>query len=455
MTAVLIMLTILGLVGWAIRQNVPIWQRNPMRQGDSAAPKTVLVTGATGFIGRALVRTLVARGDRVVALTRHPAKTRDLFGPLVEVVDRLDVLPAARRIDAIVNLAGEPLAGRWTAARKRRALASRLGVTEAVLTLVRRLETRPAVLINGDTVLTEASAPRRVFMSDLCRLWEERAEQATTLGVRVCSLRIGLVLGTDGGAMRPLALATRCGAGMVMGSGRQIVSWIHRDDLVGLTLLALDRSDMTGPINAVAPNPVSHRAFMRQLGSALHRPVLLSVPAPLLRLVMGEMAGLFLTSQRIVPAAAQAAGFAFAFPTIDQAFADLYGVSADTQGLAVYMNEACPVCRVEMEHYEGMRTEAACPIAFQRIGNDPTGLGTYGLTTEDLRRRLYVRDVDGRVFSGVDAFAALWRTLPRYRWASRLIGLPGVHAFSDMIYEGMCVPILAAWNRHRALWARS
>jgi predicted DCC family thiol-disulfide oxidoreductase YuxK len=307
----------------------------------------------------------------------------------------------------------------------------------------------------GDTVLTETSAPRPVFMSDLCRLWEERAEQATTLGVRVCRLRIGLVLGTDGGAMRPLSLATRCGAGMVMGSGRQIVSWIHRDDLVGLALLALDRSDITGPINAVAPNPVSHRTFMRQLGSALHRPVLLSVPAPLLRLAMGEMAGLLLTSQHVVPAAAQAAGFAFAFPTIEQAFTDLYGPPAEAQGLAVYMNEACPVCRVEMEHYEGMRTEATCPIAFQRIGNDPAGLETYGLTTGDLRRRLYVRDVDGRVFSGVDAFAVLWRTLPRYRWASRLIAMPGVHGLSDMIYEGLCVPILAAWNRRRALRVRS
>ncbi len=456
-----------GVFVWAvydlaavIRLGVPAWQRRPLRRGDRRTGKTVLVTGATGFIGRALTRALLGRGDHVLALSRDPAKARDLFGPLVEVVDRLDTIPATRRIDAIVNLAGEPLAGgRWTAARKRRFLGSRLGVTDEILALIGRLDRKPEALISGsaigyygdrgDEVLTETSGPRAIFMSDLCRRWEGRAEQAADLGVRVCRLRIGLVLGREGGAVRPLALAARLGAGIVMGNGGQFVSWIHRDDLVRLMLFALDRADVAGPVNAVAPHPVAFGDLMQHLGTALHRPVRLSIPAGLLRLALGEMADLFLASQRVLPAAADAAGFTFAFPTIERAFADLYGPPTGAAALSVYINDACPVCRVEMEHYEGMRAEARCPVAFERIGHDAAGLPAYGLSAADLRRRLYVRSRDGGMLSGVDAFVALWRVLPRYRWAARMASLPGIHGLASLIYEGLCVPVLAAWNRRR------
>jgi hypothetical protein len=290
-------------------------------------------------------------------------------------------------------------------------------------------------------------------MSDLCRQWEEYAEQATGSGVRVCRLRIGLVLGADGGAAQPLALTTRLGLGTIMGSGNQIVSWIHLTDLVSLTLCALDRADLVGPINAVAPNPVSHQASMRQLGSTLRRPVLLKVPAFVLRLGLGELSGLFLTSQRVSPKVAEAAGFEFAFPKIEGAFADLYGRPSDakttTGQLSVYVNEACPVCRVEMVHYEAISSEAACPIAFERIGHIASGLDAYGLSAVDLRRRLHVRDRDDQLRSGVEAFVALWSVLPRYRWGARLIQTPGIHGLSAVIYDGLCVPILAAWNRRR------
>lgn len=447
-----------------VRLGVPEWQRHPMRRGENAAPRTILITGATGFIGRALTRALIARGDHVLALTRDPAKAADLFGPLVEIIGHLDMIPTDRRIDAVVNFAGEPLAGGlWTRARKQRFLESRLGVTHEILKLIRRLDTKPEALINGsaigyygdrgDEALMESNLPRPIFMSDLCRQWEALAEQATGLGVRVCRLRIGLVLGTDGGAAQPLALTTRFGLGTIMGSGKQIVSWIHLDDLVRLVLFTLDRADLAGPINAVAPNPISHGGFMRQLGRTLHRPVLLHVPAFILRLGMGELSGLFLTSQRVLPHAAAAVGFAFAYPEIEDAFADLYGQPADahatTGPLSVYMNEACPVCRVEMEHYEGMSGEATCPIAFERVGRIAAGLDAYGLSAIDLRRRLYVRDRDGKLLSGVEAFVALWSVLPRYRWAARLIQMPGIRGLCGMIYDGLCVPILAAWNRRR------
>jgi uncharacterized protein len=465
----------IGVFAWAIRDvlavvrlGTPEWQRLPMRQGQGPAPKTVLVTGATGFIGRALTRALLRRGDPVIILTRDPVRARDRFGPLVEIIGRLDELDAGRRIDAIVNLAGEPLAGGlWTAARKRRFLDSRLGVTGELLALIRRLETKPEVLVSGsaigfygdrgDEVLTEASGPQPVFMSDLCSHWEELAQSAAGSGIRVGCLRIGLVLGADGGAARPLARAARFGLGAVMGDGRQIVSWIHLRDLVRLVLFVLDRTDVAGPINAVAPNPVSQRAFMRSLGQTLRRPVILRIPAALLRHGMGEFADLFLASQHVRPDAAVEAGFVFDHPDIAGAFAELYrapGAPPIGGGLSVYMNEACSICRAEMEHYEGLSRDASCPIAFERIGRVTAGLADHGLSDADLRRRLYIRDRTGTMRSGADAFAVLWAELPRYRWAARLVRVPGVHGMCDLVYDGLCVPFLAAWNRKQARIAR-
>ena len=463
----------LGVFAWAVldlvavvRLGVPEWQRHPLRQGSKPAPRTVLVTGATGFIGRAVTRALIQRGDHVIALSRDPARAIDRFGPLVEIVDRLDGIAATRRIDAIVNLAGEPLAGGWwTQARKARFLDSRLAVTDAVLTLIRRLETRPETLINasaigyygegGDTPLTELDGPQPIFLSRLCRLWEERAVSVEVMGVRVCRLRIGLVLGQDGGAAQPLALASRFGLGAVMGGGRQWLSWIHLKDLVRLILFALDRSDVAGPLNAVAPLPVEQAAFMRVLAHQFHRPLVLKAPAWALRLGLGELADLFLLSQRVVPQAALAAGFQFRFPALAGAFADLYGIHHDVPlkntASSVYVNEACPVCRVEMGHYETLSVAAACPVRFERIGYATDGLDEYGLSADDLRRRLYLRDRSGGLQSGIDAVAGLWAELPRYRWAARLVRMPGLHLLGDLVYEGICVPVLAAWNRPRRL----
>jgi uncharacterized protein (TIGR01777 family) len=460
-----------GVLAWAIhdlkavvRLGVPEWQRHPLRRGRKVAPKTILITGATGFIGRTLTRALIERGDHVLALTRDPIKACDQFGPLVEIVERLDTISSDRSIDVIINLAGEPLAGGlWTLARKLRFLSSRLAVTSDVLALIRRMKTKPEALISGsaigyygdrgDEALTETSLPRPVFMSDLCRRWEELAGEATRSGVRVCCLRMGLVLGAEGGAARPLAQSTRFGLGTIMGTGAQIVSWIHLNDLVRLILFVIDRTVLAGPINGVAPNPISHGVFMRQLGRTLRRPVLARVPARLLRLGIGELSDLFLTSQRVLPVAAQTAGFEFKFPDIISALADLYGTPIDNGGaetqVSVYMNDACPVCRVEMEHYESLSAEATYPIAFERVGYVTSGLAAYGLSDVDVRRRLYVEGRDGKLRSGIDAFTAIWNILPRYRWASILIQIPGIHSSCDLVYEGLCVPILAAWNRRR------
>ncbi len=462
----------LGVLAWAVldltavvRLGVPSWQRQPLRQGEKAEPKTILVTGATGFVGSAVTRALIRRGDHVVALSRDPAKARDRFGPLVEITGSLDAIPAGRRIDGIVNLAGAPIAaGWWTPARQAVLLGSRLDATDALLALIRRLEHRPEVLISasaigyygerGDEPLTETAAPQPIFMSELCHAWENRAARAEALGLRVCRLRIGLVLGRDGGAAKPLALASRLGLGAVMGSGRHWVSWIHLADLVRLIAFALDRSDLAGPINAVAPEPVRQADFAQSLAHAFGRKARLTVPAGALQLGLGELAQLFLGSQRVLPDAAQKAGFLFRFPAIAPAFVDLYGQAADVPlrntKLAVFMNEACPVCRVEMGHYEALSRAAERPIAFERIGTATGGLPEFGLTAADLRHRLYLRDRTGGLHSGIDAVAALWAELPRYRWAARWVRSPVVHWLGELVYDGLCVPFLARWNGRRA-----
>jgi hypothetical protein len=241
-----------GVLAWSIRNALaarrhfapPTWQRRALHPGRRAAAKRVLVTGATGFIGRKLVQRLVARGDHAIVLARNAAKAADLFGPHAEIVTDLAALPATTRVDAIVNLAGESIAGGlWTKRRRQLLLGSRLGVTEALLALVARLAIKPATWVNGSAVgyygardgddsLHEKSAPGGGFQAELCRRWEAAAARAGDLGVKVAALRIGVVLGGDGGALPALARPVRLLAGTGMGTGRQWFSWIHVDDLV-------------------------------------------------------------------------------------------------------------------------------------------------------------------------------------------------------------------------------
>jgi uncharacterized protein len=293
-----------------------------------------------------VTRALIERGDHVIALSRDAATARDRFGPLVEVCDDLARLDSAWQIDAIVNLAGEALvSGRWTAARKRKFIASRVGVTAAVEALVARLQTRPAVLVSGsavgyygdrgDTALDETSTPQAIFLSTLCRAWEEAAERVANLSVRVCRLRLGFVLGRDGGALPPLALATRCGVGSVLGSGRQFLSWIHRDDVVRLILFAIDTPHLSGAVNATSPFPATQREFMHTLAAALDRRIRLRVPAAPMRVLLGDLADLFLTGQRVTPAAATTAGFRLKFPHLDRAFADIFRRQESREGHTV------------------------------------------------------------------------------------------------------------------------
>jgi uncharacterized protein (TIGR01777 family) len=303
--------------------------------------RQVLVTGATGFIGRKLVPRLVAHGDRVTVLARNPAKAAALFGASAEIVTELDALPTDAGIDAIVNLAGEPIAGGfWTAKRRALLLASRVETTRALLALSARLRAKPKSWVNGSAIgfygaragdepLAEQSPAGTGFQADLCRQWEETAAGATAHGIHVTALRLGVVLGRDGGALAALARPVRLFAGSVIGSGRQWFSWIHLDDLLALVLFVLDAETLTGPLNATAPNPVRHAELMRALATALHRPLWpLRIPAPVLTVPLGELAELFVAGQRVLPERAQALGFGFRYPTIEAALAEIYAQPA-------------------------------------------------------------------------------------------------------------------------------
>jgi uncharacterized protein (TIGR01777 family) len=295
------------------------------------ARQTVLVTGATGFIGSRLVAALADHGHQVIALVRNPAKA-EMFSPPITLITSLDQLPEDTNIDAIVNLAGEPIGnGFWTAEKRKRILESRINMTGDVIGLIARLEKKPAVLVSGsaigwyglwqDQVLTESAKSHACFSHELCEAWEQAAHPAREYGVRVVNLRVGLVVGTEGGFITRLLTPFEFGLGGPIGSGKQWMSWIERDDLVRLIAHVIARPDLSGPINATAPIPVTNAKFTEELGRRLRRPALFRIPAGLLRRVGGDFANeLLLGGQRVLPNKALSNGFVFRHETLRSAF---------------------------------------------------------------------------------------------------------------------------------------
>jgi uncharacterized protein (TIGR01777 family) len=294
----------------------------------------ITISGASGLIGRRLLKTLGGAGHSLQVLSRHAGMN---MPPNVKVFawDPLKGEPPAeslRDADAVVHLAGEPVAQRWSEDVKRRIRDSRVTGTRSLVQAMTRAEKRPGTFVcasavgyygsRGDDVLNESSPPGADYLADVCREWEREAMAAEVAGIRVVCVRTGVVLDPRGGALASMLPPFRMGVGGKIGSGRQWMPWIHGQDLSELFRFAVE-NPVKGAMNGAAPNPVRNADFARVLGAALHRPAILPMPEFALRMIFGEMAGVLTASQRALPEAAENAGFQFRFPELNGALADL------------------------------------------------------------------------------------------------------------------------------------
>jgi uncharacterized protein (TIGR01777 family) len=295
----------------------------------------LLVSGASGLIGSALIRRLAADGHRVTRLVRRPAGPGEVtWDPAIGTIDAQKLAG----VDGVVHLAGENLGHRWTRSRKASIRDSRVRGTGLLSETIARLERPPRVLISasavgiygnrGDELLTETSPPgdpNRDFLVAVCLEWEAAADSARAAGIRVVHPRFGVVLSPEGGALGKLLPPFRLGLGGHLGEGSQWMSWISIHDAVGVIRYAL-LADLHGPINATAPEPVTNRDFTRTLGRVLRRPTILPVPAVALRLALGEMADrTLLSSARVLPSRLLQSGFRFEYPELEGAFRQVLG----------------------------------------------------------------------------------------------------------------------------------
>jgi uncharacterized protein (TIGR01777 family) len=289
----------------------------------------ILVTGASGFIGSALTARLKQSGHRVVPL-RRAATIGGETGPTWNPDAGEARLESAGPLDAVVHLAGENIAQRWTAEAKRRIRASRVDATRLLCEALARLPQPPRVLVcasaigfygdRGDEILDEQSGPGRGFLPEVCQAWEAAADAARQCGIRVVHLRLGIVLARHGGALAKMLPVFRLGLGGRLGSGRQFWSWIALEDLLRVIEFALAEGNLSGPVNAVSPAPVTNAEFTRALARALRRPAWLPMPAGVVKLVFGEMGcETLLAGARVRPARLLESGFAFRFSELDAA----------------------------------------------------------------------------------------------------------------------------------------
>jgi len=294
----------------------------------------VTVTGATGRIGSALVAALTSRGDEVTVMSRNPERASERLGVEALAWDpKSEGVPLAGLVgrDAIIHLAGEDVGQRWTKKAKTEILDSRESGTRNLVHALFDAKPRPPVLVcasaagyygaRGDEVVDETHPPGRDWLAEVCVRWEQQADNAK-LGTRVVKMRTGIVLDAGGGALAKMLPPFKAGLGGPIGSGKQYMPWIHRDDLVGLYLAAIDSDDFAGPINASAPTPVTNKDFAHALGRALHRPAVAPVPGFTIKMLYGEMAQIVLTGARMVPGRAPELGYEFQHPDLDEALRD-------------------------------------------------------------------------------------------------------------------------------------
>lgn len=301
----------------------------------------ILFAGGTGFIGAGLTQRLLGAGHQVCVLTRNAESARKRVPRSVQVAewDGRTVGDWEHHLstaDAVINFAGEPIAAkRWTSVQKELIIGSRVSAARALVQAMGQPKKTPSVLINASAVgyyghvadgdVTETHPAGSGFLSTTCVEWEREALAAESLGVRVVVLRIAVVLGEQGGALEKLLLPFRLFVGGPVGTGSQWFPWVHRDDMIGASMYALHNKELSGPVNVVAPQPVTMRQFCSALGRALHRPSWVPVPPFLLRLALGEMSETILTGQRVVPRVLTDSGYLFQYPHLLPALADIVG----------------------------------------------------------------------------------------------------------------------------------
>ncbi|MEG3135006.1 TIGR01777 family oxidoreductase [Rouxiella sp. T17] len=294
----------------------------------------ILITGASGLIGRRLTEALLNQAHEITALTRSPDRSTKLLGPKVVIWQSLDDKTSLDGFDAVINLAGEPIADkRWTKDQKQKLCDSRWKLTERLSQLINAGENPPSVFISGSAVgyygdqgqavVAEDEPPNKQFTWQLCARWEALALAAQSDKTRVCLLRTGVVLARKGGALAKMILPFRAGLGGPLGDGQQYMPWIHIDDMVDGILFLLNHETLNGPFNMVAPYPVRNDQFSALLGETLHRPSFMRVPAGVVRLLMGESAVLVLGGQRAIPQKLENAGYDFHYKELKAAITDV------------------------------------------------------------------------------------------------------------------------------------
>lgn len=300
----------------------------------------IVLTGGSGFIGSRLVEKLAMAGHEVIVLTRDPSSFKMSKYSTVKAKQWDGKTPGAwisdvDGADAVMNFAGESIGGkRWTSKQKERILNSRVDATRALVEAIKQAKKRPVVLVNASAVgyygpveeaeVTEAHPPGNDFLAHVCKRWEQEARAAEQVGVRVVLLRQGVVIDKGGGALEKMALPFKMFVGGPVGSGRQWFPWIHRDDVVSVAIFAAENPALAGPVNVVAPDVVRMKQFSEDLGRAMQRPSLMSVPGFVLKIALGEMSEMLLTGQRVVPARLAAAGYSFLFPQLDRALTAIF-----------------------------------------------------------------------------------------------------------------------------------
>ena len=295
-----------------------------------------LITGGTGFIGRGLVTRLLQDGHGVTVVSRQDTKSvQGLFPAGIKTVSAITAVNPALFFDTVINLAGEGILDkRWGAVRKQQLLSSRVDITAELIDLMERMENRPRQFISGSAVgfygsqssaesLDEGAEPGKGFAANLCEQWERVALRAKILGVSTSIVRTGVVLHPDGGALQRMLSPFRFGLGGPVGNGRQMMSWIHRQDMINLLLFMVNTPEIEGVFNATAPSPVSNKEFATVLSRTLHRPSLFSMPSSVLNFLLGESAMLLTEGQAVLPVAIEKAGFKFSYPTLEEALEQL------------------------------------------------------------------------------------------------------------------------------------